>query len=93
METIKELIEQRNKLVADMRALVTVSEPREGPDAGVMNAEEDEKFTKIDAETGEDIRADRAASEVEAAEKRLQESSNRSAPPALENRARNPIDR
>jgi HK97 family phage major capsid protein len=91
METIKELIEQRNKLVADMRALITVAEQREGPDKGAMNQEENEKFNLMDDEMEKISAQIERRQKVEAAEKRLQQSSNMQAAPALENRAKNPL--
>lgn len=91
MESIRELIEKRNKLVADMRTLVTLAETKEGPDQGVMNAEQNTQFNAMDDEMEKVSAQIERRQKVEAAERLLAESSNKSAPPALENRARNPM--
>src|SRR4029450_828837 len=91
MESIRELIEKRNKLAADMRTLVTLAETREGPDQGVMTPEQETQFNAMDDEMEKISAQIERRQKVEAAERLLAESSNKSAPPALENRARNPM--
>jgi HK97 family phage major capsid protein len=91
MESIRELIEKRNKLVADMRTLVTLAETREGSDNGAMTAEQETQFNAMDDEMEKVSAQIERRQKVEAAERLLAESSNKSAPPALENRARNPM--
>jgi HK97 family phage major capsid protein len=91
MESIRELIEKRNKLVADMRTLVTLAETREGSDQGVMTAEQETQFNQMDDEMEKVSAQIERRQKVEAAERLLAESSNKTAAPALENRARNPM--
>jgi HK97 family phage major capsid protein len=91
MESIRELEEKRNKLVADMRTLVTLAETKEGPDQGEMNAEQNTQFNAMDDEMEKISAQIERRRKVEAAERLLAESTNKSAPPALENRARNPM--
>jgi HK97 family phage major capsid protein len=91
MESIRELIEKRNKLVADMRTLVTLAETREGSDKGVMTAEQETQFNTMDDEMEKVSAQIERRQKVEAAERLLAESSNKTAAPALENRARNPM--
>src|SRR4030095_1153468 len=91
MESIRELIEKRNKLVADMRTLVTLAETREGSDQGVMTAEQETQFNAMDDEMEKVSAQIERRQKVEAAERGLAESSNKTAAPALENRARNPM--
>src|SRR4030095_3741382 len=91
MESIRELIEKRNKLVADMRTLDTLAETREGPDQGVMTPEQETQFNAMDDEMEKVSGQIERRQKVETAERLLAESSNKSAPPALESRARNPM--
>lgn len=85
MQTIRELREERAKLVEQMHALVDLSE-KEGRD-GVLSSEEDEKFNKIHDAQEQLSRQIERRELTEKAEKELEKSSTPGAPPALENRA------
>lgn len=83
--TEKEIREGIDKAVAEMRALVELSE-REGR-GGVLSAEEDQKFNALHEEQKKLERQLERRKIVEAAEKKLEQSITPGSPPALENRS------
>ena len=85
MQTIRELREERAKLVEQMHALVDLSE-KEGRD-GVLSAEEDEKFNKLHLAQEQLSRQMERRELTETAQKDLDKSTTPGAPPALENRS------
>jgi HK97 family phage major capsid protein len=68
-----------------------LAETREGSDKGVMTPEQETQFNAMDDEMEKVSAQIERRQKVEAAERLLAESSNKSAPPALENRTRNPM--
>jgi HK97 family phage major capsid protein len=88
MKILKELIEDRAKLVADMRALVDLSEKREGDQKGVLTKEEEYKFNQLDTEMENLSGQIERRQKVETAERELEKSANKSAPPELDTRSK-----
>src|SRR5262245_17131006 len=91
MQTLRELLDLRSKLVDQMRALVDLSE-QEGR-GGKLSPEEDAKFNDLDDEMEKVSLQISRREKVESAERAMALSANPEAPPALETRrARSPMN-
>jgi HK97 family phage major capsid protein len=90
MQTLRELLDLRSKLVDQMRALVDLSE-QEGR-SGTLSGEEDAKFNTLDDEMEKLSLQITRREKVESAERAMALSANPAAPPALETRRRNPLN-
>jgi HK97 family phage major capsid protein len=84
MQSLRELLDLRSKLVDQMRALVDLSE-QEGR-GGKLSGEEDAKFNALDDEMEKVSRQIERREKVESAERAMALSANPTAPPALETR-------
>jgi HK97 family phage major capsid protein len=91
MQSLRELLDLRSKLVDQMRALVDLSE-QEGR-GGKLSGEEDAKFNVLDDEMEKVSRQIERREKVESAERAMALSANPTAPPALETRrGRSPLN-
>jgi HK97 family phage major capsid protein len=91
MQSLRELLDLRSKLVDQMRALVDLSE-QDGR-GGTLSGEEDAKFNTLDDEMEKLSLQITRREKVESAERAMALSANPAAPPALETRrGRSPLN-